>query len=118
MVVIIFPDLYHCIMKKKNPQFILIYQCQSCNLDSGFTELDRQVHCYYCGRNSEMKLISKQVLTEEAVANRLKIITDRLFNSLSPAYGRLEEQKNVVAEDVFKSESMKLGNLPELPFKR
>jgi DNA-directed RNA polymerase subunit RPC12/RpoP len=85
---------------KKKPEYMMIYQCAECGLDSGFTNAIANVRCYYCPDKTHMTLISKQKLTKQVVAERLKTVTDRLFSSLQSAYDSMsEENKNMVSEN-------------------
>ena len=91
---------------------MMIFQCESCGLDSGYTEKDKKVKCRYCEEPTKMKLISKQPLTEEVMANRLKTITDRLFTNLQSAYNSLpDEERNLVSESGSDLESELLNML-------
>jgi len=96
-------------MKKEiPPKFMLIYLCASCGLESGFTEQDNPV-CRYCDKKTKMELISKQELSTEVMAARLKTVTDRMFSNLQSAFESMtEEDKELFSEELDPEKEMLL----------
>src|SRR5688572_24732056 len=93
---------------KSRPKFMLIYLCDSCRLESGYTEQDHPV-CRYCNEKTNMELISKQKLTAEVMAARLKKVTDSMFSNLVSAFESMtEEDKKHFSEDVDPEKEMLL----------
>ena len=79
---------------------MIIYQCSNCKMDTGLTELQEPV-CRYCENPGEMKLISKEKITPEVMANRLKKIADRMFSNLQSAFENMtdEDKANFPGEE-------------------
>ena len=77
------------------PEFMVVYLCSKCELDSGMTELD-EPKCYYCMHTEEgageLKLISKEKITPEAIAYRMKVAADRIMENLSSAYDSMDDE--------------------------
>lgn len=72
--------------QKPKPKYMIIYRCNSCNQESGFTELDKPV-CRYCDDiKSSMELVSKKELTPEVMAERLKAVSDNMMKNLESAF--------------------------------
>jgi len=85
--------------KKSKPEFMIIYLCSKCNLDSGYTEHEKPI-CRYCEEKTEMTMISKEKLTPEVMAARLKLVTDRMFSNLVSAFESMtEEDKKLISQD-------------------
>ena len=75
----------------------MIYRCIKCGLESGYTELDAP-SCRYCDESTEMTLISKDPLTPELMANRLKTLADNMMKNLESAYETFsDEEKQMLA---------------------
>jgi DNA-directed RNA polymerase subunit RPC12/RpoP len=86
-------------MKKPMPQFMMVYKCSTCGLESGYTELDEPA-CRFCEEKTTMTLESKQELTPEVMAARLKAVTDSMMKNLESAFHSLtEEDKNTLFGD-------------------
>lgn len=86
-------------MKKKKPRFMMTYLCASCNMDSAVTEND-QPFCRYCDKKTKMTLISKKEITPEVIADRLKTVTDRMFNNIRSAYESMTEEEKAPIGDI------------------
>jgi len=73
-------------MVKKNykPKYIITYQCLNCGFDFALTEKEKP-KCFYCESTENYIVIKKEKFTPQAVANRLKISTDRMMESLKGA---------------------------------
>jgi len=85
--------------KEMPPKFMMIYLCSSCGLESGYTENDKPV-CRYCDATTSMKLISKQELTPEVMAARLKKVTDNMLFNLQSAFESMtEDDKKLFPQD-------------------
>jgi len=86
-------------MKKPQPRCMMIYRCEACKMDSGFTENEKPF-CRYCDDKTEMKLISNKEITPEVMAQRLKELSDRMFSSILSVFeGMSEEDKAAFPED-------------------
>lgn len=85
-------------MKKKKPRFMMTYLCASCNMDSAVTENDRPF-CRYCDKKTEMTLVSKKIVTPEVIADRLRTVTDRMFNNMRSAYESMTEEEKMPIGD-------------------
>ncbi len=76
-------------MKEKDrgqhAEYMMIYVCSTCGLDSAFTETEKPV-CRYCDEPTEMKLISKEKITPELIEKRLKASTERMLSNLQSAF--------------------------------
>ncbi|MBS4027381.1 MAG: hypothetical protein KGZ58_01990 [Ignavibacteriales bacterium] len=83
---------------KQKPQFMCIYLCEKCKMDSGYTELDKPV-CRFCDRPTTMTLVSKKELSAEVLAERLKQTTDRMMQNLTGAYEAFDEDDFEKDED-------------------
>ena len=70
----------------------MIYSCIKCGLDSGYTELDAP-SCRYCDEITEMTLVSKDPLTPELMANRLKTLADNMMKNLESAYETFSDEE-------------------------
>jgi DNA-directed RNA polymerase subunit RPC12/RpoP len=86
--------------EKGKPQYMIIYKCEACGQESGFTELDSP-QCRYCKSEEHMVVVSKQELTPEVMAARLKAVTDNMMKNMESAFQTLPEQpKDVLGENV------------------
>lgn len=84
--------------KKSPPKYLIIYRCELCGEDAGYTERDKP-RCRFCGSRNKLTVISKQEITPEVMAARLKTVADRMMNSLRDAYDQLPKlEENIVAE--------------------
>ena len=84
--------------KKSAPKYLIIYQCNSCGQDCGYTEKQRP-RCRFCGNKYELVVISKQKITPEVMAARLQEVTNRIMSNLLSAYEQLSHAgENIVAE--------------------
>ena len=86
-------------MKKKSPpKYLVIYVCGSCGQDCGYTEREKP-KCRFCGKSTGLTVVSKQRITPEVMAARLKEVTDRMMSNLISAYESLpKHEENIVAE--------------------
>jgi len=85
--------------KEMKPKFMMIYLCSSCGLESGYTENDKPV-CRYCETKTRMELISKQELSPQVMAARLKTVTDNMLSNLVSAFESMtEEDKKLFPPD-------------------
>lgn len=62
-----------------------MYRCAQCGVDSGMSDCESPV-CFYCDAEEGLTLISKELITPEALAARLKASTDRMMQALRDAY--------------------------------
>lgn len=76
----------------------MTYLCASCNMDSAVTENDRPF-CRYCDKKTEMTLVSKKIVTPEVIADRLRTVTDRMFNNMRSAYESMTEEEKMPIGD-------------------
>jgi hypothetical protein len=70
---------------KEKPQFMVIYQCLKCGFDFGITEQDKP-KCFYCDSTEGYIEIERKKLTPEVLAERMKLVTDRMMENLQKAY--------------------------------
>ena len=65
---------------------MITYLCGKCGMD--FAVSDAMVpKCFYCGAKTGYRLIKKQKITPQVIAERLKRVTDRMMENLRKAYG-------------------------------
>lgn len=83
---------------KQKPQYMVIYRCKTCTLESGYTEQDVP-KCRYCDEETSMELISKQELTPEVMAARLKAVSDNMMKNLESAYQSMPDDQNLLGDD-------------------
>jgi hypothetical protein len=76
--------------KERKPQFLVVYRCEHCGMDSGLSDI-QEPECFYCDDNSALTLISKEPITPEALAARMKLVTDRMMDALRDAYEVMPE---------------------------
>jgi len=84
--------------KKRIPKFLIIYKCEACGQDCGYTELEKP-SCRYCGRNDKLVVFSKQKMTFKVMMSRLKAVTDNMMLNLSKAYEQLPNADVNIVED-------------------
>jgi hypothetical protein len=85
--------------KKRSPaEFLVIYKCERCGQDCGYTERQKP-RCRFCGNRKNLTLISKQPITAEVMAARLKEVTDRMMASLISAYEELPKAPENIVEE-------------------
>lgn len=86
-------------MYKKQPKYILVYYCQTCGTESGYTELDKPC-CRYCNKETPLTLVSKDELTIENISKRLSALADNLMKNLQKGYDSMPEElkKNATKE--------------------
>jgi len=48
--------------------------------------------CFYCDESSALTLVSKEPITPESLAARLKASTDNMMNALRGAYGVMSKE--------------------------
>lgn len=82
----------------EKPKFMMIYRCIICGMDSGYTELDAPF-CRYCQEITEMTLISKDPLTPELMANRLKQLADNMVKNLTSAYETFSDEEKQMLDE-------------------
>lgn len=75
---------------KKNPQYMVIYECAECKRDSGFTE-DEKPLCRYCHHETKMREVSKEKITPELMTQRLKDLSSRMMLNMQAAYETMTE---------------------------
>lgn len=87
-------------MKEKNdpPKFIVVYHCGICNKESGFSDQDEPI-CQYCDADSQMTLVSKEPITPELIAARLKASTDNMMRALRGAYESMPDADLTFGKD-------------------
>jgi DNA-directed RNA polymerase subunit RPC12/RpoP len=91
---------------KQKPHYLILYKCNACGQESGFTELDVP-QCRYCKSNAQMQEISKQELTPEVMAARLKAVTNNMMKNMESAFQTLPDlDKDVMGENVDAEEEM------------
>ena len=84
---------------KQIPQFMIIYKCAVCGLDSGYTELDVDV-CRYCDEPTELTMVSKKELTPEVLEQRIKETSGNMFNNLLSAFENMTDADKAKFGDV------------------
>ena len=86
-------------IKRDKPKYILVYRCEMCGLESGYTELDPPL-CRYCHEETVMTLVKQQDLTPEAIAERLKASADNMMRNMENAFHSMtEEDKELFGDD-------------------
>jgi hypothetical protein len=84
--------------KKSLPKYLIVYLCQSCGQDCGYTERE-DPKCRFCGKTTGLTVISKKRITRKVMMARLKEVTDRMMSNLVSAYEGLPKyDENIVAE--------------------
>lgn len=92
--------------KKPKPRYMVIYRCNSCKQESGFTELDEPA-CRYCDAKGSMELVSKKELTPEVMAARLKEVSDNMMKNLESAFQVMPDlEKDVLGDNTDAEEEM------------
>ena len=76
---------------KKKPQYMMIYKCSACGKDSGYSDNDTAA-CRYCDEKTVMTLVSREEITAEVMAARLKTLTDSMFSNLHSAFESMTEE--------------------------
>ena len=61
--------------KRRQPKYMLVYQCLECNQETSYTELDIPM-CRFCRKTTHMNMISKQELSLKIIADRLRKSSD------------------------------------------
>jgi ribosomal protein S14 len=85
--------------KRDKPKYIMVYRCEVCGLESGYTELDLPL-CRYCREETTMTLVKQQDLTPEAIAERLKVSADNMMRNMENAFHSMtEEDKELFGDD-------------------
>ena len=92
--------------ENRKPQYMIVYRCNACGQESGFTELDNAL-CRYCDAEGSMEVISKKELTPEVMAERLKAVADNMLKNMESAFQTLPElEKGALGENVDPEEEM------------
>ncbi len=92
--------------EKPKPHYMVIYRCNSCKQESGFTELDVP-SCRYCDANDSMELVSKKELTAEVMAARLKEVSDNMMKNMEGAFHAMPDtEKDIFGENTDAEEEM------------
>lgn len=92
--------------EKRKPQYMIVYKCNHCGQESGYTELD-VAKCRYCEATEGLEVVSKQELTAEVMAQRLKAVTDNMMKNLESAFQKLPDvDKDALGKDVDPEEEM------------
>lgn len=71
--------------KNSKPKFMITYQCLECGMDFAVTEKDWP-RCFYCDSQRDYLILTKEKITPEVMARRLKIVTDRMMENLQKAW--------------------------------
>lgn len=79
--------------RRRKPKYMIVYRCEECGHESGYTELDRP-KCRYCKTSSPMTMISKQELSPKVIADRLRKSTDNMMKNLEKAFEMLPQVGN------------------------
>ena len=77
---------------KQKPQFMMVYRCSSCDMESGMSELELP-SCRYCDATTGLTLISKEPITPETLSARMKATTDNMMKALREAYREMPKEK-------------------------
>lgn len=64
---------------------MITYECGKCGIDFAVTEL-KKPKCFYCGATKNHAVTKKQKLTSEVMAERMKLVSNRMMESLKKAY--------------------------------
>ena len=76
----------------RKPEYMITYLCPHCGFDSGRTELDVPPACFYCDAKTGLVEIKREKLSAEVMANRMKLVTDRMMDNLRKAWGISEKE--------------------------
>jgi hypothetical protein len=90
-------------MTRKQPKYIIVYCCQTCGIESGYTELDKPL-CRYCDKVTPLTLLSKEKITIEAISKRLSYVADNLTKNLKMGYDSLPEELKKDATEEYDAE--------------
>jgi len=90
-------------VSKKKPKYLLVYRCQTCSQESGYSELYKPL-CRYCDKETPLTLVSKEKLTIESLAKRLSVVADNLNKNLKLAYDSMPEEMNKDATEELDAE--------------
>ena len=71
--------------QKEKPKYIVVYRCSGCDMESGHSDLD-EPSCHYCDATTGLTLVSKELITPESLAARIKATTDNMMKALRNAY--------------------------------
>jgi hypothetical protein len=97
-------------VNKKKAKYILVYSCQTCGMESGYTELDKPL-CRYCDKETVLSVVSKEKLTIEAIAKRLEASADNMMKNLRGAYDSMPEELKKNASKEFDPEKELLKSM-------
>lgn len=90
----------------RKPLYMIIYKCSACGQESGFTELDSP-RCRYCDSKEHLEVISKQELTAQVIAARLKATSDNMMKNMENAFQSLPDlDKDVLGKNVDPEEEL------------
>ena len=85
-------------MKPPKPTYVLTYRCAHCGQENTASDLDTPI-CHYCDSDSKMTLISREVITPELLADKLKASADRMMSALEGAYAALQKEQPTLSGD-------------------
>lgn len=69
---------------KRQPQWMIIYDCPQCGMDSGLTE-QQPLKCFYCDTTTGLVERERKPLTAEVMAARMKLCAERTLENLQKA---------------------------------
>ena len=113
------PNKFSNLPKKKN-EYMITYLCKKCGFDFAVTEKQKP-KCFYCDSKANFKIIKKQKITPRVIADRLKLVTDRMMDNLKKAYAEGTKQEKFEEEgdllEVMKSAKELKGKVQSLKIK-
>jgi hypothetical protein len=75
----------------KKPQWLIIYMCSRCGIDSGRTDLDG-LYCFMCQKSDKAQEIGREKFTPEALFRRMATSTNRMVENLQEAHGMQQNE--------------------------
>jgi hypothetical protein len=84
--------------KETPPKYLIIYKCEACDQESGFTDL-YDPYCRFCGKADQLVMVSKTNYNSRAVNDRLKTVADRMLIHLDKAYHELPKYDDFVVSE-------------------
>ncbi len=99
-------------------KYLLTYLCQKCGMDFGVSDIHTP-KCFYCGSKRGHELVKKQKITPQVLAERMKLVTDRMIENLKKAYNvrPADTDEDELLEVLVKADKLRRG-VRRLPFKR
>lgn len=82
-------------------KFMITYLCSKCGIDSALTDAQKP-RCFYCEAKTGLKEIKRQKISPQVMAERLKLVTDRMMEALQRAHAINKRDNDVEEGDLLK----------------